>query len=351
MASAKKLPSGRWRVNLFIGKDANGKRQYKSFTADTKKKAEYLAARYNELRIEASSSPLTLRAAAENYVKSKENVLSPATVRSYRAVIRNDVPQLMNTKLKDITPQQVQNAFNTFASDHAAKTCRNVHNLVSAVLKMYYPGFVLNTTLPPKNKRDIYVPDGEEVNNIWELARDTEIEVAFLLATQCGLRASEVSGLEVSAVYDDHIEIKQARVRGEKGEVLKTPKSYAGFRKIPISTELSAFLREKSVENRVFPHSSNWITCHWKKFRDKNHLPEHLNFHALRHHFPSKCLLMGMPQKYIAEIMGHSSVNMIERVYQHIFPSAMEQYADMLRKQNEEFMQHEKQHENPQDNL
>lgn len=348
MATAKKLPSGSWRVNLYIGKDANGKRKYKSFTADTKKKAEYLAAQYNELRLESSSSSITLKTAAEEYIKSKENVMSPSTIRSYRAIVRNDVPELMNTKIKDITERQAQSAFNVFAANHTPKTCRNVHNLVSAVLKMYRPGFALNTTLPPRSKRGIYVPDSEEVSKIWDLVRDSEIEIPFLLATQCGLRASEISGLDVSSVYEDHIEIKQARVRGEKGEVLKAPKSYAGFRKIPICAELSAFLREKSVENRVFPYSSNWITCHWKTFRDKNHLPEHLNFHALRHHFPSKCLLMGMPQKYIAEIMGHSSVNMIERVYQHIFPSAMEQYAGMLREQNKEFMQHEKQHDKPQ---
>ncbi len=348
MATAKKLPSGSWRVNLYTGKDANGKRKYKSFTAETKKAAEYLAAKYNELRFESSSSSLTLRMAAENYVESKENVLSPSTIRSYRSVIRNDVPQLMDTKIKDITQQQVQSVFNVLASDHSSKTCRNVHGLVSAVLKMHRPELILNTTLPPKNKRDIYVPDNKEVAEIRDLLRGTELEIPFLLATQCGLRASEISGLDVSSVLDDHIEIKQARVRSEKGEALKTPKSYAGYRNVPISPSLSAFLKQKSVAERVFPHSSDWITSNWRNFRKRNNLPEHLNFHALRHYYPSQCLLMGMPQKYIAEIMGHSSVNMIERVYQHTFPSVMEHYADMLRDQTEKFMQHEKQHNNPQ---
>lgn len=38
MAKAKKLPSGSWRVNQYVGKDADGKRVYKSFTADSKKR-------------------------------------------------------------------------------------------------------------------------------------------------------------------------------------------------------------------------------------------------------------------------------------------------------------------------
>lgn len=344
MATAKKLPSGSYRVNLYIGKTAKGKRQYKSFTADTKKEAEYLAAQYNQTRNETISNSLLFRAAVENYIKSKENVMSPSTLRSYRAILRNDVQLLMDTKLKDITPQQVQIVFNSFAASHSPKTCRNVHGLVSSVLKMYRPELVLNTTLPQKSKRDIYVPDSGEVTKILELVEGTELEVPFLLATQCGLRASEISGLETSSVHDDCIEIKQARVRGERGEAVKLPKSYAGFRRVPISSSLGKFLKEKSVDNRVCPHSSDWITHNWSRFRERNKLPAHLNFHALRHHFPSRCLLMGMPQKYIAEIMGHSSVNMIERVYQHTFPSAMEQYAQQLREQNERFMQHKIQH-------
>ncbi len=344
MATAKKLPSGNYRVNLYIGKTANGKRQYKSFTADTKKEAEYLAAQYNQLRNEIISNSLLFRTAVENYIKSKENVISPSTIRSYRAILRNDVQLLMDTKLKDITQQQIQVVFNSFAADHSPKTCRNVHGLISAVLKMYRPELVLNTTMPQKTKRDIYVPDGEEVEKISILVEGTNLEVPFLLATQCGLRASEISGLETTSVHEDCIEIKQARVRSERGEVLKLPKSYAGFRRIPISSSLGEFLKEKSVDNRVCPHSSDWITKSWGRFRKQNNLPDHLNFHALRHHFPSRCLLMGMPQKYIAEIMGHSSVNMIERVYQHTFPSAMEQYAQQLREQNERFMQHKMQH-------
>ena len=46
MATAKKLPSGEWRIQKYIGKDDNGKRIYKYFTASTKKEVEYLAAEF-----------------------------------------------------------------------------------------------------------------------------------------------------------------------------------------------------------------------------------------------------------------------------------------------------------------
>ena len=44
MATAKKLPSGRWRCLVYVGKSENGKRKYKSCTADSKKEAIALAA-------------------------------------------------------------------------------------------------------------------------------------------------------------------------------------------------------------------------------------------------------------------------------------------------------------------
>lgn len=332
MATAKKLPSGNWRIRIYIGTD-NGKAKYKSFTAETKKDAEFLAAKYNQFRIEVDSSSMLLRTAVEKYISSKENIVSPSTIKGYRAIMRNDVQELMNTKIKDITAQQIQIALNEFAVDHAPKTCRNVHGLISAVLKTYRPDISLNTTLPQRKKRDIYVPDEKEVKQLMNLVKGTKLEIPFLLATQCGLRASEISGLEVSSVFPDHIEIKQARVQSENGAVLKSPKSYAGFRSVPIISQFSVFLIEHSVDNRVCPYTSDQISNAWRHFKEANNLPVFLNFHALRHYFPSRCLLMGMPQKYIAEIMGHSSVNMIEKVYQHTFPSAMEMYAQKIREQ------------------
>ena len=48
MAKAKKLKSGNWRCLAYVGKDKNGKRKYKSFTAPTKKEAELMALTYEQ---------------------------------------------------------------------------------------------------------------------------------------------------------------------------------------------------------------------------------------------------------------------------------------------------------------
>ena len=97
MATAKKLPSGKWRCLSYIGKDENGKRQYKSFTAGSKKEAEFLAASYL-LNKKQEESSMTIRKAVVEYIASKENVLSPSTIEGYRNVERNRLSEIADIR-------------------------------------------------------------------------------------------------------------------------------------------------------------------------------------------------------------------------------------------------------------
>lgn len=334
MAKAKKLPSGAWRVQLYIGKDDFGKRLYKSFTAGTKKEAEYLAAQYNVDNSYKPDNNMTFEQAAKRYIESKRNILSPSTIRGYYVVLNSNCEKIKTLPVIKINQETIQKTINDIAVDHSAKTCRNVHGFISAVLSTYAPSISLNTTLPQKKKREIYVPDEKEITDIYLKAKGTINEIPIFLAAECGLRASEISALRVENVSEDYIVIEEARVLGDDGkEHIKAPKSQSGYRKIPIDKEISAYLRDNAVDGRVCPRRAVNICNNWDKFRDNHGIDKNLNFHALRHHYASKCILLGIPQKYIAELMGHSSTDMIEKVYQHIFPSAMDEYAEKLREQ------------------
>ncbi|MCM1062341.1 MAG: site-specific integrase [Eubacterium sp.] len=338
MASAKKLPSGSWRVNLYIGKTADGKRQYKSFTADTKKQAEYMAAQYNVDRKEKAEYKLTLHNAIERYIESKRNILSPSTVRGYYDVLDNYCSQLMQMNIGDLNQETIQIAINSMAVKYSPKTCRNTHGLISAALKVYRPELTLNTTLPQKAKREIYVPDEKEIAEIYEMSVGTINEIPVFLAAECGLRASEISALRIENISLSYIDVKEALVIGDDNkEHLKAPKSSSGYRKVPISGRAYEYLISHADKNgRICPRRGAYICNNWSTFKKQHGLNANLNFHALRHHYASKCILLGIPQKYIAELMGHSSTDMIEKVYQHIFPSAMEEYANQLRQQMSE---------------
>lgn len=330
-----------YSIQTYIGKSPDGKKVYKRFSGrDKMELIRQLAAAEAELKeVKEKAETTTLGEALEEYIVSRTAVCSPSTIRGYRSVQKKALLELQERPIEEITQIELQKAINEYAKEHSPKTCRNVHGLISAVLQNNRPGFTIKTTLPQKELSTIYVPDEKEIDSIAELLRGTPLEIPFLLATQCGLRESEIAALNVSNVFDDCVMVTEAYVMDENGVYQKkAPKSYAGYRKIPIGKEFADMLRSAADESgEIVKMRSINICNNWIRFRNRNGLNENMTFHALRHHYASKCLLIGMPQKYIAEIMGHSSPKMIEQVYQHIFGSAMEIYANTIREKMNDF--------------
>lgn len=149
MAKAKKLPSGNWRVQASITVDDVTHKQ--SFTSGTKGMAELQAKKWQvEIREKQSVCNITLKQAFERYIAAKENTLSPATVREYTRTANNKLSSIMNVKVSQLTREKIQVAINLEAATLSPKSVRNIHGLLSAVLKMFRPDLILNTHLPEK---------------------------------------------------------------------------------------------------------------------------------------------------------------------------------------------------------
>lgn len=109
MAKAKKLPSGKWRVQVFLGKDADGKQIRWSITAPTKKEAEpeqqaaLLAAQRN-----ITTSRMTVAQAIDRYIELNRLALSPATVLGYEQAKKKlgDFGRLPISKVTDDAAQK-----------------------------------------------------------------------------------------------------------------------------------------------------------------------------------------------------------------------------------------------------
>ena len=114
MATAKKLPSGSWRVQVYAGKDANGKLQYRSFTRPTKKEAEYEALQWqlHYKEVNRDTTAMTLAEAMDKYIASKDGILSPSTIRGYDIIRREHLKGLMELRLNRLTPVLIQEAIN-----------------------------------------------------------------------------------------------------------------------------------------------------------------------------------------------------------------------------------------------
>ncbi len=322
MAKAKKLPSGNWRVQLSTGqKNAAGHYQYLSITRPTEKEANFAALEY-ELKLKKerrTPEKMCLRDAYNRYIQNKDAVLSPSTINGYQKLARNSFRNLMDIPLQKLTLEMVQKEINTEAKHLSAKSIRNAHGLLSAVLREYYPEFALRTTLPQKQKYIPNIPNPEEMQAILQCIQNTDIEIPVLLALWLGLRMSEIRGLKWDCIdwKNEQITIKRAVVDIAGGQALKSTKTYSGTRlvKAPpyILERIAALPRPGEF---LVSLSGQAIYKRFIRLLAANGLP-HIRFHDLRHANASIMLALNVPDKYAMKRLGHATPNMLKQVYQH----------------------------------
>lgn len=319
MAKAKKLPSGSWRVLLYVGTDENGKKKRKSITAATRKEAELLAAQYLNNRREEPAE-MTVGKAIDKYIESKSNILSPTTISGYRGIRRNNLQSLMDIKLADITRQAVQQAINHDAVSLSPKSISNAYGLLSAALGVYAPDFNCKVTLPKKQKKIKELPKPEEVFNA---IKGTEIELPCLLAMWLSLRMSEVRGLRKSDIQNGKIIIQNSVVTADGKRVEKSAtKTYDSTRIEDLPQYISDLINKVETEY-ITELSGQAIYKRFVRLLDKNGLP-HMTFHDLRHLNASVMLQLGVPDKYAMERGGWSTTSTLKSVYQHTFSEERE---------------------------
>lgn len=342
MAKAKKLPSGNWNVLVFAGKDLTGKRRYESFTAPTKREAEFMAAEFTLKRKDRQAGNITVGEAIDRYIDSKESVLSPSTVREYRKSAKRDLIGLRDVKLRDITQEIIQREISKEAQTHSPKSVRNMHGLLSAALSMFLPEFRLNTTLPQKIKTEYHTPSGDEIKKLLEISKGTDMEIPILLAMCGSLRRSEVSALTSADVTDLGIKVSKALVQNEKREwVEKCPKTAAGYRFVPLPPQLIEKLQAQG-NGRICPLSPDQITKRFHSLLKRNGM-QIFRFHDLRHFFASALHALGVPDKYIMLYGGWESETVLHGVYQHVLGEYAHSTDGKVIDYFSSFMQNEKQ--------
>lgn len=341
MATAKKLPSGSWRALAYDYTDASGKRHYQSFTAPTRKEAEFLAAKFILEKKEHNGPDISFGDALNSYISQREPVLSPSTIREYRRSVKN-FDDLKDVLISRITQEIVQTHINHFSKNHSAKSVRDNHALITAVLRTYRPDFALNTVLPQKRRPDLYIPTDGDIKKVMVAASGTEMELPILLAAFGPMRRGEICALRYEDIQGNRVHICRNMVMDGKGQyVIKQPKSYAGNRFIDYPDFIGKKLGVKT--GNVTELNPNMITQRFNHVLIRAGVP-HFRFHDLRHYGASILHALGMPDAYIMERGGWGSDGTLKNVYRH----ALEDQKKILNdKANKYFdsMQHEMQHE------
>ncbi len=343
MATAKKLPSGAYRCLIFDHME-DGKRKYKSFTAPTKKEAEYKATQYIMEKEEKKKTlpEYTLYTAIGNYCDLKNNVLSPSTIREYRRAQNYNYTDIKDIRLSEITNDDIQRWVNGFAKDHSPKTVKNAYGLIRAVLDTFAPDIRLRITLPQSIPHKLYVPSDSDIKTLIEYfsENDPDMELAVYLAAFGTLRRSEVCGLETGDIDGNTITVRRAMVdSGSDDWVLKTTKTVSSTRTI----EMPQFVIDKCpAEGRIVNLNPDQITHRFMRALRRLDVPA-FRFHDLRHYAASIMHAIGVPDQYIMQRGGWSSDKTLKAIYRGTIKDYEEKYTNMTLTHFED-MQHEMQH-------
>lgn len=325
------LPSGNWRSIASLGR-VNGKEVRKSFTAPTKREAYRKATEHEALcrdQIVTDESRLPLGDAIDRYIQLKEPVLSPSTIAGYRNLRRNTFQGIMGVRLCDLTATIVQKAISDEAIAKSPKTVRNASGLLSSVLRQYHPSLKIQVRLPQKRREEICIPSLADINALIEAADNAghhDLALAIMFGAQLGLRRSEICALTFADIKDGSVTISKALVvDADRVWQVKPPKSNAGYRTLPLTDQIKSRIAAMTGKpsDRLVALNPDRITRRFEDLQDALGISR-FRFHDLRHYNASVMISLGIPTMYITRRLGHSSDDMVKRVYGHLIHDKQE---------------------------
>lgn len=311
------LPSGSARVQVYVGKDENGKRIYKSFTDPDPIMAIQAALDYKQHKGEPTKpKSITIGKAVEQYIDSKENILSPSTIEGYRNVQRNRLQPIKDMDIDKFDTSDAQAYINGLSKNISPKSVSNAWGLVVSAIQLQVPDKVLRVTLPAKKKVVRELPTAQEVINA---IKGTDVELPALLAMWLSLRMSEVRGIKYKDITRGILTVRRT-ILTVKGEHIarEQTKTYGSTRRIKLPEHIQKLIGSGDPNDFIIKQTAEVIYKHFVHAIECAGLP-HIRFHDLRHLNASIMLQLGIPEKYAMERGGWTTNSTLQNVYQHTF--------------------------------
>ncbi len=263
---------------------------------------------------------ITLRDAIENYISTRNNTLSPSTIRGYRIIQNHRFQSVMDKGLKDIADWQ--KLCNVEAKYYSGKTIKNSYLLISSVLAEN--GISLpKITLPQIVSEEHPWLDYEQIMTFVRDVHGKECEIPALLALH-SLRRSEICALDWGKNIDlknEHIIVKGALVSDENNKFVRKEanKNESSRRVVPIMIPelLSALKDVEDKTGAIVKCNPNTIWRRVNRVCEKNGLPR-VGVHGLRHSFASLAYHLQMPEEECMRLGGWADSKTMHKIYLHL---------------------------------
>lgn len=326
MGKAVRLPNGKWRIQVYLGRTEDGKQINRKITADTKREAEAMAQELLNRQGKIPESNATIGSSLMAYLNSRRNVLSPSTVREYLRSIKNSYTKIESVRLQYVDNVLIQGWINSAAKEKSNKTIKNEFGLLSSALK--FAGIRISADdfrFPQKEKVDLHIPSSDDIKRILDNATG-DYRTAVLLAAFGTMRRSEICALTLNDLNGNTITINKAMVKNERNEwTIKTTKTTSSTRKVI----LPSFVADAFRENGQIKKTPDAITRSHERLI-KNVGCVKFRFHDYRHFSASILHAIGVPDKYIMQRGGWSNASTLQNIYQHTFDDVTMQESEKM---------------------
>lgn len=323
---AKKLPSGAWNVSVYSHMEG-GKRKYVSFTAPTKAQAELKATEYKATKRRRVRHDLTVRDAVDGYIRAKEGVLSPSTIRGYIIMRDNNLDGIAQKRVINLSSEDLQIFISNLSAELSPKTVRNVYGLVSASLALYAPDMTFRVTMPAKQIKRPQSPSEDDIRALYQNA-SPKMKIRLALAA-LGLRRGEICAVQ----YEDidgtmlHVHADMVEDKNNKWIYKEIPKTSESDRYIQLPPRVLELIGTGT--GFIVKAKPPAVTAGFIRLRNQCGIDARL--HDMRHFFASTAVVLGIPDIYTADLggWGRNSATM-KAVYQNNIKSMSKYYQDKL---------------------
>lgn len=328
MATAKRLPSGSWRVRIFTHRTPDGKKHYKSFTAATKREAERMALDYEPPQ---KDHDLTVGEALDRYIKVKKGVLSASTVRGYTQMMNGKYFETLKDKpIYSIDSETLQVFISTISGEVGAKSVSNIYGFLSAVLAMFRPDAVFRVSLPKKIKPKKLSPSSAQVQKLFDAA-DREMKVCIALAAYGSLRRGEICGLKYKDIKNGVISVHAVMVENEDNKFVykPIPKTSDSVRDVRVPDTILDLIGKGKPDDFIVKRTPNAVTHAFTRLRNNAGLD--ICLHDLRHFFASIGVVLGIPDNYLSDFGGwRRGSGVMREIYQNIIQEERDKYQNIM---------------------
>ena len=374
--SVFKNPNGLWYARISTGvKGSNGRYKYVTSKHGRKSRSDALMDEA-ELRVFVAGnnadalSKIRNHELLDRYMATKG--IRATTAKTYKSAIAHIKKLLPDLPARDTTTMHMEAFRQAVLMEPVSTTTHRTYiSLVKAAFRwaadndMIIKSPARNLKLPEKTEpAGMHVPINilQEILQQVKTYRYSQLYIPLLLAGMCGLRISEICGLQDTDVTSKHIQVRFNFLRAGKDLSLQPLKTKAAARVVPVieavAREINEYRRfiarckKTAVSQRMelekrpeflggdpawqesghfFVHPQDgrplgreYVERQWKQFkRSPEMLPliskypelSNMRLHDFRHSFGSNLRYAGAPIEDVTEILGHTNSNFTRVTY------------------------------------